>query len=222
MDTGILHASSETPDTRPPGWRPRSVIAAILAVVLVAGAVAAYVARSSPRVVKGSVISGGHGVKELTDGIEVTRWEQTSGHAWVAWSVRNDGSDTVTLTSRGDPNAIPNAMPRLSSGFLPSPLPFGGTPPQLDGSAGATVADLQESISVEPGEEVYVVAEVFYPDACLVVGAAGSAGARYSLGSVPVDARVLGRTTGIDLALPRPLDTPTRSGTCDEDLFRTR
>ena len=216
IDMGEVLARPDAP--RPAGWRPRSVIASILAALLLAGAIVAYVARSTPQVVPGSVIAAGHGVKELSDGVDVTRWEQTAGHSWVAWTVRNDGASTVTLTSLGDWNPLPNAMPRLESGFLPNPLPYGGTPPQLE-AAGAKVSDLQRSISVEPGQEVYVVAEVFYPDECFFGGTNTAAGPRYSLGSVPVDARVLGRTTSLALPLPYPVDTPTRAGTCDEAFF---
>ena len=218
IDTGAVHARPDTPTPSRDGWRPRTVIATILAILLLAAGVNFYVARSTPQVGPGSVILPGHGVKQLGDGIDVTRWEQTAGHSWVAWTVRNDGSSTVTLTSLGDWNPLPNAMPRLASGFLPNPLPYGGTPPQLE-AAGAKVADLQQSISVEPGQEAYVVAEVFYPDECFFGGTNTTAGTRYSLGSVPVDARVLGRTTSIALPLPYPLDTPTRAGTCDEALF---
>jgi len=221
IDTGAVHARPDTPTPSRDGWRPRTVIATILAILLLAAGVNFYVARSTPQVGPGSVILPGHGVKQLSDGIDVTRWEQTAGHSWVAWTVRNDGSSTVTLTSLGDWNPLPNAMPRLASGFLPNPLPYGGTPPQLE-AAGAKVADLQQSISVEPGQEAYVVAEVFYPDECFFGGTNTAAGTRYSLGSVPVDARVLGRTTSIALPLPFPLDTPTRAGTCDEALFASQ
>ena len=217
VDTGVVPTLSSTPDLRR-GWRPRTVISSILGVLVLAGGVNFYLARSAPQVVPGSIIAAGHGVKELSDGINVTRWEQTAGHSWVAWTVRNDGSSTVTLTSLGDWNPLPNAMPRLTSGFLPNPLPYGGTPPQLE-SAGAKVADLQQSISVDPGEEAYVVAEVFYPDECFFGGTNTAAGPHYSLLSVPVDARVVGRTTSIALPLPYPVDTPTRAGTCDEALF---
>jgi hypothetical protein len=222
IDTGVVEARGDLAGPRGPGWRPRTVIASILAVALAVAAVWGYVARSTPHVVLGSTILGGHGVKELTDGVEVTRWQQTSGQAWVAWTVRNDGADAVILTAAGDPNLGPNVMPRLTSGFLAQLFPYGGTPPQLDASAGPTVTDLQQSVSVEPGDEVYVVAEVYYPDSCLLRGAAVAAGGRYTIDGVGADARVLGRTTRVELPLPRPLETPIRSGACDEALFAGR
>jgi hypothetical protein len=219
IDMGAVQARSDTPDAPRGGWRPRTVIVSILVVVLVAGAVVAYAVRSTPHVVSGSIILPGHGVRQLSDGVDVTRWEQTSDHAWVAWTVRNDGPDTVTLSSPVDPDPLPNVMPRLTTGFLPFPPPFGGTPPQLATTSAATVADLQQSISVASGEEVYVVEEVFYPDACLLVGADAAAGARYFMSTVAAEVRALGRTTTIELALPWRLDTPTRQGSCDLALF---
>ena len=80
-----------------------------------------------------------------------------------------------------------------------------------------------KSVTIEPGQEGFLVAEVFYPGSCLVSDpSAAVQGPTYEWETVSVDARVLGRTTTLTLPLPQRLDTPTQPGTCPLEAFGGR
>ena len=178
--------------------------------------------QSKPYVVQGSTVgpSGGTVVVDDPDPFATTPqfWRQTQPEAWAAWSVRNDGRYAVTLMQEPAPS-YPNAMPRQSVRFLPGRAD-GGSP---DGLFGTTPTGLQDSVMIEPGQEGYVVAEVFYPASCLLTDpAAVATGTTYGWESVRVDARVLGRTTTLTLPLPQKLETPTQPGVCPLEAFGGR
>ncbi|MFN8158536.1 MAG: hypothetical protein U0R68_14055 [Candidatus Nanopelagicales bacterium] len=191
--------------------------------VAIALLVALWWWQSTPYVAQGSTVgpSGGTVVVDDTDPFAATGsqiWRQTQPAAWAAWSVYNDGRYAVTLTQEPAPN-YPNAMPRRSVQFLPGRAD-GGSP---DGLFGATPTGLQDSVTIEPGQEGFLVAEVFYPGSCLVSDpSAAVQGPTYEWETVSVDARVLGRTTTLTLPLPQRLDTPTQPGTCPLEAFGGR
>jgi hypothetical protein len=216
--------SVETPevvvDVAPPGqtvvgWRPRTVIASLVAVLAVVGLVLGFLAVTRPIILPGSVITAGHGITPLTDGLETTRWVQTTQRAFVSFTVRNAGDRTVTLTSALDPQPGPNAMPRQSLGFLADVPPYGGVPPTLET---ADPSGLLTSIVVEPGAEVYVVLKVYFP--CIAPLSDLARSTRYQVGGVPVTATVLGRSTALDIPLPYQLEVPRDSQReCTAELF---
>ena len=195
-------------DVAPPGptavgWRPRSVISSLVAALAAVGLVLGFLSVSRPTIASGSIITAGHGITALTDGLETTRWVQTAQRAYVSFSVRNAGDRTVTLTSALDPLPGPNAMPRQSLGFLADLAPYGGMPPTLET---ADPTGLLTSIAVEPGAEVYVVLKVYFP--CVAPLSDLGKSMRHIVSGVPVTATVLGRSTPVDIPLPYPLEVP--------------
>ena len=200
--------------------RRRRVVALVVTLAAVITGAGLWWSQSSPALVAGSTVgpSGGTQVVADTDplapsGAEI--WRQTSPRAWAAWSVRNEGRYAVTLTSAVATNAD-TFMPRLHLRFLAAP-PQGGTP---DGLAGATPTGLVDSLTIAPGEEGYLVADVYFPAQCLA-GAAPSLQdvATYGWTTAGIDARVLGRTTTLVVPLPRRIETPALAGTCPLEAF---
>ncbi len=215
VDAPDVVADLAPPSPTVAGWRPRTVIASLVAVLAVVGLVLGFLSASRPTITSGTIITPGHGITELTDGVETTRWVQTAQRAFVSFTVRNAGDRTVTLTSALDPLRGPDAMPRQSLGFLADIPPNGGMPPTLET---ADPAGLLSSIAVEPGAEVYVVLKVYFP--CVAPLSELAKSARYGIGDVPVTASVLGRSTALDIPLPYPLEIPRDSSReCTAELF---
>lgn len=209
-------------ETRTRAWRRTAVSLVVVATLVVAAAL--WWTQSAPQVVGGSEVgpSGGAERVAVTDPSadpDVEVYRQTRSEAWTAWSVRNDGRYAVTLTAGAPTNPGPNVMPRTTVHFLPSRPEGAGTP---DGLMGATPVGLQDSVTIQPGEEGYVIGEVFFPAQCLSLGSDAPQGPTYTWMTTPVDARVLGRTSTLVLALPRRIATPTQPGTCPLEAFGGR
>jgi hypothetical protein len=215
LDTPDVVVEVAPPSPTVVGWQPRTVIASLVAVLGVVGLVLGFLSASRPTITSGRIITPGHGLTELTDGVETTRWVQTAQRAFVSFTVRNAGDRTVTLTSALDPPRGPTAMPRQSLGFLADIGPNGGVPPTLET---ADPTGLLTSIVVEPGAEVYVVLKVYFP--CVAPLSDLAKSARYGISDVPVTASVFGRSTALDIPLPYPLDVPRDSSReCIAELF---
>ncbi|MFN8146914.1 MAG: hypothetical protein U0R76_05530 [Candidatus Nanopelagicales bacterium] len=196
----------------------------VLAVVVAIGAVlAVWWTQSTPNLAEGSQTGPNRGSEIVPDNDpfaarDELRWRQTAPEAWVAWSVWNEGRYAVTLTS-AVPSADGTGLPRRTLRFLPAD-PRGGTP---QGLSGATPTGLVDAITIEPGREAFFVVESFFPAECLAANATSTQNiSMYSWSAVAVDARVLGRTTTVDVPMPRRFETPTLEGLCPLTAFGGR
>lgn len=204
--------------------RGRRVLVGTAVVVVLVVLVALWWSQSTPQLVEGSQVGPDHGSEQVSDTDAFAEpgaliWRQTAPEAWAAWSVRNDGRYAVTLSQAPPTAAGPNVMPRRTLRFLAA-RPDGGSP---EGLSGAAPTGLVDSLTIGPGEEGFLVAEVFFPEQCLAVHVSSTQPVMtYEWRVATVDARVLGRTTAIDVPLPNRFDTPTLEGACPLEAFGGR
>lgn len=221
-DVSTVEPHGGTEQTAP--VRRRRVLASAATVVVLVLVAGLWWSQSTPQLVEGSQIGPDHGSEQVADtdpfaAPDALIWRQTSAEAWAAWSVRNDGRYAVTLSQAPPAAPGPNVMPRRTVRFLAA-RPDGGSP---EGLSGATPSGLVDSLTIEPGAEGFLVAEVFFPAQCLAVHVSSTrAVMTYEWRVATVDARVLGRTTAIDVPLPNRFDTPTLQSACPLEAFGGR
>jgi hypothetical protein len=142
-------------------------------------------------------------MQPLEDGIDQTKWLQTSEDGAVYFSIRNDGRFPMVLGVPPDEDESYNVMPRRRVGLAPLDWSVGTIPGWPDGP------ELASTVTLQPGEEAYVVFRLLYPSACLQQDALARNPAFYVYETVSLTTSTLGRTTEAAVPLPYPIYTPS-------------
>lgn len=176
---------------------PAKVVVAVLATLVVAGLAGGYVSwrlrGGHPELSRGSVtMTPAAPVRVANDGIEDTKYvlDSDGAEGELRFSLRNDGSDPVTVLGLAAPEAGPAYGPWSYLGLKPFG-PLDG--PSWDGTGPGP-------LTLEPGAEALVVLR-----ARLSPCVPWSAGAGTITDTVPLRVRQLGITTTQELPLPLPL-----------------
>ncbi|MGD9954981.1 MAG: hypothetical protein AB7O74_09065 [Candidatus Nanopelagicales bacterium] len=186
----------------PPTWsRGRRAVAALVVLAVAAGAVWFWAGSSD--VSSGSMIGPGSGMQELSDGIEQTKWLQTSEDGAIYFTVRNDGRFPMVLGVPPGEDESYWVGPHRRIGLAPVDLRTGGIP------GWPAVPELSSALTLQPGDEAYVVYRVLYPSRCLQVDALAHNPTYYYAENVTLSTSTLGRTTETVVPLPYPVYTPT-------------
>lgn len=203
--------SAAATETAHPRRRAR-VVAALVVVAVVAGAVWFWASSSS--LASGSVVGAPSGMQPLEDGIDQTKWLQTAEDGAVYFSVRNDGRFPMVLGVPPGQDESYWAGPHRRVGLVPVDWRIGGIP------GWPAAPELSSTLTLQPGDEAYVVLRVLYPSRCLQSDALARNASYYVDDRVALTTSTLGRTTETVVPLPYPVYTPSViNGACGIDDF---
>jgi hypothetical protein len=153
-------------------------------------------------------------MQELDDGIETTRWLQTSEDGAVYFTVRNDGRFPTVLgvPPGGDESYWVGPHRRIG---------LASVDPRVGGIPGwPAPPELSSTLTLQPGDEAYVVYRVLYPSRCLQADALAHNPSYYYAETVTLTTSTLGRTTETVVPLPYPVYTPSIvNGECTPEDF---
>lgn len=213
--------SGTTGRARTDRHRPaRPLILAALLLALLCGAGGGWFALSRPAIEPGSTVGATYGARSV-DGTGGPLWQQTEDRAGTYFSVRNVGHVPVTLSfgpaEQGPQGLQVPQVPHVDVRFLRAD-PRGGTAgfeqwPRVPGAS--------HTLRIPSGTEGFVIVHVVYPASCLAhpTGDEGMTVANQQF--AVVHARSLGRSSTIEIPLPRPITTPTTGNGCDSTSFPT-
>lgn len=181
-------------------WRRRAV--ASLVVVAMAAGVAWFWASSSS-LTSWSMIGAPSGMQVLDDGIETTKWLQTSEDGAVFFTVRNDGRFPMVLGVLPGEDESYWVGPHRRIGLAPVDWRVGSIPGWPD------APEVSSTLTLQPGDEAYVVYRVLYPSRCLQSKPLAHTPSYYYAETVTLSTSTLGRTTETVVPLPYPVYTPS-------------
>jgi hypothetical protein len=181
-------------------WR-RRIVAALVVLAVVAGAVWFWASSSS--LTSWSMIGAPSGMQTLEDGIDDTKWLQTSEDGAVYFTVRNDGRFPMVLGVPPGEDESYWVGPHRRIGLAPVDWRVGMIP------GWPAAPEVVDTLTLQPGDEAYVVYRVLYPSTCLQKDALAHNPTYYYAENVTLSTSTLGRTTETVVPLPYPVYTPS-------------